>query len=307
MREDRAGGASNVLCLGEALVDMICERHVACVQEADMFVAHFGGAVANVALLAARAGARTALAGGAGEDPWGHWLSAQLRDARVGLDHFQLVPGLPTPLAITTVDRDGEATYSIYGGAIATVVAALHDRVEHAVAQSGALFISSNTLVGESERQVTMRARGQALELGRPVILDPNLRLHRWPSHADAAASANACVPGALLVRANAAEARLMTGEDDADPAAAALLRAGARNVVISDGPRGAILRGAIDLDVPGVRARVISTIGAGDVLSAMLIARLQSTGFYEPAIAAALPQAISAAALACERWGACD
>ena len=48
-----------------------------------------------------------------------------------------------------------------------------------------------------------MRARELALELERPVIFDPNLRLHRWASHADAAASANACVPGALLVRAN--------------------------------------------------------------------------------------------------------
>ena len=35
---------------------------------------HFGGAVANVAVVAARIGARVALAGGAGEDPWGEWL-----------------------------------------------------------------------------------------------------------------------------------------------------------------------------------------------------------------------------------------
>ena len=41
-----------------------------------------------------------------------------------------------------------------------------------------------------------MRARELALELGRPVIFDPNLRLHRWRSRAEAAASANACVPG---------------------------------------------------------------------------------------------------------------
>ena len=66
-----------------------------------------------------------------------------------------------------------------------------------------------------------MRARELALELERPVIFDPNLRLHRWRSHADAAASANACVPGALLVRANAAEAELMTGEEDPERAAA--------------------------------------------------------------------------------------
>ena len=35
----------------------------------------------------------------------------------------------------------------------------------------------------------------------RHVIFDANLRLHRWSSRADAAASANACVPGALLAR----------------------------------------------------------------------------------------------------------
>jgi sugar/nucleoside kinase (ribokinase family) len=300
-------GSLNVLCLGEALVDMICERPVGSLDEADMFVPHFGGAVANVALLAARAGGRTALAGGVGDDPWGRWLRDQLERGGVVLDHFKLIPDMPTPLALTTVDHDGEATYTIYGEAIATVVHSLWGGVEQAVDASGALFISSNTLVGEAERQVTMRARDRALRSERPVIFDPNLRLHRWTSRVDAAASVNACVPGALLVRANAAEARLMTGEDDLERAAMAIRKAGARNVVITDGPRGAILRGKIRLDVPGVPARVISTIGAGDALMATLIARLQITGFYEPAIAAALKQAMIVASEACERWGACD
>jgi sugar/nucleoside kinase (ribokinase family) len=286
---------------------MICERPVASLDEADMFVPHFGGAVANVALLAARAGGRTALAGGVGDDPWGRWLRDQLERGGVVLDHFKLIPDMPTPLALTTVDHDGEATYTIYGEAIATVVHSLWGGVEQAVDASGALFISSNTLVGEAERQVTMRARDHALRSERPVIFDPNLRLHRWTSRVDAAASVNACVPGALLVRANAAEARLMTGEDDLERAAMAIRKAGARNVVITDGPRGAILRGKIRLDVPGVPARVISTIGAGDALMATLIARLQITGFYEPAIAAALKQAMIVASEACERWGACD
>ena len=48
-----------------------------------------------------------------------------------------------------------------------------------------------------------MQAREVALELERPVIFDANLRLHRWGSRTDAAASANACVRGALLVRPN--------------------------------------------------------------------------------------------------------
>ena len=39
----------------------------------------------------------------------------------------------------------------------------------------------------------------------------------------------------------------------------------------------------------------------------ATLVARLQITGFYEPAIAAALKEAMAVAAQARERWGACD
>jgi sugar/nucleoside kinase (ribokinase family) len=297
----------NVLCLGEALVDLICERPVSALEEADMFAPHSGGAAANVALMAARAGARTALAGGAGNDDWGRWLGGRLERAGVDLDHFKLIEDMPTPLALTTVDPAGVATFRIYGEPIAPVVSALGQSVEAAVDASGGLFISANTLPGEAGRAVTMRAREHALALGQPVIFDPNLRLHRWKSKTDAAATVNACVPGALLVRANAAEARLMTGEDDVERAALAIRKAGARNVVITRGPGGAILRGKIRLDVAGVPARAVSTIGAGDALMGALIARLQITGFYEPAIAAALKEAMVVAARACERWGACD
>jgi sugar/nucleoside kinase (ribokinase family) len=298
---------ARTLCLGEALVYLICDRPAASVADADAFVPRFGGAVANVAVVAARAGASVALAGGAGDDEWGRWLRDRLAAEGVEISMFALIAGHQTPLALITVSDDGEAHFRIYGDTIATVVHALADGLEDAVGESAALFISSNTLVGEQERSVTMRARELALELGRPVLFDPNLRLHRWPSHADAAASANACVPGALLVRANQAEAALMTGEDDPERAATALLKAGARLVVITLGPSGAILRGELRADVPGIGARVLSTIGAGDVLMGVLLARLALAGYYPPAAAAALRDAVIEGARACERLGALE
>jgi fructokinase len=295
------------LCLGEALVDLICEQRIESLSEADAFVPHFGGAVANVAVVAARLGARVTLAGGAGEDVWGRWLVRRLGADGVDLSMFDLIAGSQTPIAIARVDRDGDAHYDIYAETIPTLLHALGDRVEEAVRDSAALFISSNTLVGAEERALTMQARETALELGRPVAFDPNLRLHRWHSHADAAASANACVPGALLVRTNEAEAALMTGEDDPERAATALIKAGARLVVVTLGSRGAILRGELQADVRGVPARVRSTIGAGDVLTGTLLAKLALTDFYPPVVAAALGEAVAAAAGACERWGALD
>jgi fructokinase len=183
----------------------------------------------------------------------------------------------------------------------------LGERVEEAVEGAAALFLSSNTLVDGDERAITMRAREVALRCERPIVFDPNLRLHRWRSRADAAASANACVPGALLVRANAAEAAVMTGEEDPERAAAALVKAGARMVVVSLGAEGAMLRGELRADVEGEPVEVVSTMGAGDVLTGVLLARLALSDFYPSVVAAALPDAVAEAARACRRWGALD
>lgn len=305
-RPDPPPGAPT-LCLGEAVVDLVCQRPLDDLARADAFVPHFGGSVANVAVIAARYGAHVALAGGAGDDTWGRWLRDRLGREGVDASLFALVPGSPTPLALVGVSAAGEPEYQIYGETIGVVVGGLGERIEGAMKHAAGLYISSNTLVGSEEREVTMRARELALGLGRPVVFDPNLRLHRWRSRADAAAASNACVPGALLVRANAEEATLMTGEDDLERAALALLKAGAHMVVLTLGPDGAMLRGEIRLDVPGRPAAVLSTIGAGDVLTGVLLARLAGSGYYPSAVAASLPEAVIQSSLACERWGALE
>jgi fructokinase len=299
--------AGRVLCFGETLVDLICERPVQGLEEADAFAPHFGGAVANVAISAARAGARVSLASGVGGDPWGRWLRDRLQREGVELSLFELVDGVRTPMAVVTVDAVGEPSYAIYGDPIALAVRAIGDAVLHAARESAALYLSSNTLVGTDERAVSMRVREVALELGRPVLFDPNLRIDRWSSEAEAVGTVNACVPGALLVRANATEAALMTGLEDPGAAALALVEAGARLVVVTLGAEGALLRGDLRADVPGMHVPVRSTTGAGDAFTGVLLARLAVTGFYPPAVAAALPDAVAAGAAACERWGALE
>ena len=301
------GDRARTLCLGEALVDLICERPIDDLAQADAFSPHLGGVVANVAVTAARRGAAVALAGGAGDDGWGRWLRDRLRDEGVDVSRFSLIDGSQTPLAVAGVDADGEPTYEVYGQPLPTVVAALGDDVADVVVESAALFVSSNTLVGAEERSVTTRAIQAARAAGRPVVVDANLRLHRWGSPAEAADAVNACVPEALLVRANEEEAALMTGHRDVERAAAVLVDAGARTVVITLGPDGAILRGEAEADVPGVPARVVSTIGAGDVLTGTLLAALAAGGFTPAAVAEALPSAVEAGARACERWGALE
>ena len=208
-------------------------------------------------MIAARAGVEVALAGGAGLDEWGRWLHDRLERERVDLSLFELIPGKRTPLAAVAIDEHGDARYQIYGDRRRPSSTRWASASKRRSTGPAALFFGSNTLVSVEERTLTMHARELALERRLPVIFDPNLRLLRWRSHADAAASANACVPGALLVRANASEAALMTGEEDPERAALALLKAGARMVVITLGRNGAILRGELRADVPGVPVKV--------------------------------------------------
>ncbi len=295
------------LCLGEAIVDLIGEQWVGTMSEIRRFVPHFGGTVANVAVAAARAGASTALVGGAGQDEWGRWLVDRLAAEHVDVSRFALLPGVSTQLAFVAIDHDGEASYELYGEPAQTLPQVAGDRVEAIVAGAGGLLISSNTLAGDEERAVTMRARHAALARGCPVVFDCNLRLHRWSSPLDAAAAARACLPGATLVRANHREAELMTGETDPERAAAQLCAAGARMVVLSLGSGGAMLRGEARADVDAVSAGVRSTIGAGDAFTGVLLARLAKNGFSAGSAVGALDEAAVAAAGACEHWGALD
>src|SRR5215213_5643263 len=293
------------LLLGEALVDLICERPVSHMHDADAFVPHFGGAVANVAVAAARGGAEVALAGGAGDDAWGSWLRDRLADEGVGLDWFALVRGVLTPIAFVTIDLRGEPSYTIYGDTIQAVIEALENRLDEAVDRCDALFVTSNTLVGERERALTLRARERAIEQDKPVLFDPNLRLHRWREPAQAASESRALVRDAFLVKCNGEEARLLTGEDEAQAAAEGLLAAGARHAVVTRGAEGAVVRGGgMKLDMPGEPAHPISTVGAGDVFMGTVIAGLAATNFYPAAIAAAMRDAVVAGARATERWG---
>ena len=297
-----------ILCLGEAIVDLVCRRPVTSLVEADAFAPFFGGASANVAVACARAGGEVALAGGAGADPWGGWLLERLEAEGVGTEWFSLVDGLRTPVAFVTVDENAEPSFTIYGEGIAATIEAVADRLEEAVEETDALFIGSNTLVQERERELTLEARERALALGHPVVVDPNFRLHRWSGPGPAAAEARGLLEGCFLFKCNHREASIITGESDPEAAAAGLLAGGVGHVVITRGADGAMLRApGLRRDVPCPPVHAVNTTGAGDAFVGVLLARLGQTDFYPPALAAGLPDAVAAATQAVTRWGAVE
>lgn len=294
-----------MLCLGEALVDLVCEREGASLTDADCFRPHLGGALANVAVACRRAGADAALVGGVGNDEWGRRLSDALQSEGIDLSWFSLVAEVPTAVALVTFGDDGEPAFQVYGEGIARAMQAAEEHLEEAITAGAALAFGSNTMVTKSERALTLRARGLALDAGLPVLFDPNLRPTRWADLDDALSACREVCEGAFCVRANREEARLLTGEDDPAAAAEALCGFGARLAVVTLGPDGALMRGAASAEVPGVEVDVVSTLGAGDAFMGTLAAGLAGAGWEAARAAEALPAAVEASARACTMWGA--
>jgi sugar/nucleoside kinase (ribokinase family) len=299
------GSSAPALCVGESLVDLICERPVASFAEADSFVPHLGGAPTNVAVTAAREGAEVALAGGVGDDAWGRWLEAHLRAAHVDLRFWRLLPGEETAVAFAVLDRDAVPEFLIYGDGIRAAMVALEPQLEDAVTSSSTVVIGSNTMVGEAERRVTLRARELALAGGAHVLFDLNLRLQRWRDRDEAVATARMACHGALLVKVNADEAVLLTGESEPVRAADAMTRFGCRLALVTLGPDGAVLGGEAEASAAGVAASVVDPTGAGDTLMGVVVAALVSSGYDPAAAAAALPRAVERAARTTEHFGA--
>jgi fructokinase len=294
-----------VLCLGEAIVDLVCERELDSPADADVFRPHLGGALANVAVACCRAGRGASLLSAAGDDPWGRWMREALGAEGVGLDWFGLVEAAQTGIALVTFDRNGEPGFQVYGEGIARAMKAAESHLEAAVAHCDALAFGSNTLVSASERSMTFRARELALEAGLPVLFDPNLRPTRWADLDDALRLCRELAAGALCVRTNDDEARVLTGEDDPAAAAETLCGLGAQLAVVTLGAEGALMRGAAVADAPGVDVEVVSTLGAGDAFMGTLAAGLAGAGWEAARAGEALPAAVEASAQTCTIWGA--
>jgi sugar/nucleoside kinase (ribokinase family) len=297
----------SVLCLGEAIIDLFCERPVASLAEADSFVPHCGGAVANAAVTAARCGAEVSLAGGVGDDAWGDWLEERLRAQGVGLRWLGRLAEFPTPLAFVLVNEAAEPDFIVYGEGIEAGVLSLEGHLEEAIEAHDALLFGSNTLLGTRERALTLRARELALATGKHVLFDPNLRMRRWRERNQPLEMTAAALQGATLVKVNRSEAELLTGLADPAEAADRLVEMGARLVAVTLGPDGALLRGAAVADAAGVPAAAVDTTGAGDVVTGVLAAALSKSHFSPQAAADALGPAVAAAARATEGWGALD
>lgn len=303
--QDQPSDRRPVACLGEAIVDLICERNLLEDEEPGPFIPWRGGALANVAVAIARSGTPSALVGGVGADGWGRWLGEGLREQGVDTSWLATLDGADTPVALIEFGPDNEPAFQVYGEHIGPTMAATSGFLEEAIGAAQAVVIGSNTMVGETERQVTRRAVKVARAAGLPVLLDPNYRPNRWASEDPARDFCMELTAISSVVKLNRLEAELMTGIPDPLEAARELSAAGPDLVVVTTGAGEIITTGAVEVSHQPVPVETVSPLGAGDAFMGGLAAGLARLEWDLERVAEVLPEAADAAAAVCSRWGA--
>jgi len=243
-----------------------------------------GGKGANQAVAAARLGASVRLAGCVGGDDFGRRLLAALRDEGVDAGAVRTVTGIPTGLAMISVDRAGENLITVAPGA------------NHEVSEEQAVAAASHEddiLVICAE--IPVPAIGSALQ-ARPRGARCVLNLAPAPEKAAAlVASAGENLDWLVVNETEAAAVlgRPVSGLADAARAATALTAAGARHAVVTAGAHGAALAqgGETAQVIEAFPVEAVDTVGAGDTF----------VGALAVALAAGVPaaEAVRAAAAA--------
>jgi 2-dehydro-3-deoxygluconokinase len=264
----------------------------------------FGGDTSNVAVAAARQGARAACLARIGDDDFGRLLLALWRREGVDARFVAIDAEAHTGVYFVTHDAQGHHFSYLRAGSAASRMTPRNLPLD-AVARARWLHVSGIAQAISADAQATVTAAmALARASGVRISYDPNLRLRLWPLER-ARAAIEAAMPDADLFLPSLDEARMLSGAADIAGIFAWCFARGAGAVVLKCGADGAWIGepGAALRHVAPFPAKPVDATGAGDCFDGSLIARLAAGD----SLADAVRYANVAAALATQGWGAVE
>ncbi|MGD0684447.1 MAG: carbohydrate kinase [Streptosporangiaceae bacterium] len=299
---------NEVTVIGEALIDLVPGS------EPRSFLALPGGSPYNVAIGLARLGNDTTLMARLGDTAFGRLLRERAAAEGIDLGAAPLASE-PATLAVVSLDASAQASYDFYveGTADWQWSAEETRRAPETTAVLHFGSIASWTQPGDEHIRALasrMRDRGDVL-----VSYDANIRPGLLGDRSRGRELVEACVRLAHLAKASAEDLGWLYPGRSTDDVARHWLGLGATVVVVTDGASGADAFTAAGPPVhrPAREVTVVDTVGAGDSLTAGLLASLlrrglhsprQLAGCQPPQLAAVLDDAILVAAFTCQRVG---
>jgi 2-dehydro-3-deoxygluconokinase len=257
----------------------------------------YGGDAANVAVMAARLGARATLITRLGDDAAGRLLLSFWESVGVDTSAVEVATGEPTGLYVNERLPGGAHRFSYHraGSAASELAAANLDQVP--IEQLDALHVSGITLaISKSAAATADLAVERARAAGVLVAFSVNYRAALEPDHERLVEAVRA----ADVVFVSDDDGESLFGTRDREQLLKAIAPHGREAVLTRGGEPACVVTSAGTVEVAPPRIEVVDTVGAGDALAgAYLASRLAGAGPRE-----ALQKGVTAASLSCRRTG---
>ena len=304
----------SILCIGEALIDMICTDKGLPLSEGENFLKKPGGAPTNVAAAVAALGGRVSLAAKVGKDPFGRHLTDVMRSFGVDTRWMREDPDHFTTMAFVSLMENGERDFHFNRGADGMLSEADLEGLDPSDFEI--LHFGSATAFLPGPLQHTyVRLLEKAKKAGKYVCFDPN---HRQLLYADLKASfiaqSLAFIRQCDFFKVSDEEAMLLTGTHTLQTAADVLRSFTGAVFAVTLGAEGTLLdtpKGRVV--VPSIPVEPVDTTGAGDAFVGAVLFQLQSRLPDDPrdmgldAWREAVSRANRAGARTCEHLGAME
>ena len=289
--------SAEIVALGEPLVEFNQTR----ADDPHTYLQGFGGDTSNMAIAAARLGARAGYITRIGDDPFGRMFVELWAQERVDVGGVAIDRAAPTGVYFVTHGERGHTFSYLRAGSAASRMTPADLPVD-VIRSARVLHVSGiSQAISGSACDAAFAAMTTARDAGVKVSYDTNLRLSLWPL-----ARARATIVASLALcdwcLPSLDDARALFGVDDRQAIVEACHAAGARVVVLKCGDDGCVVSDGTRIEkVPAHRVAHVDATGAGDCFDGAYAARIVAGA--DPFAAA--PYANAAAALATTGFGA--
>lgn len=303
-----------ILCIGEALIDMICTDKGSSLSQGQHFLKKPGGAPTNVAAAVAALGGRAELVAKVGTDPFGEQLIRVMEEFRVSTRWIFRDPAHFTTMAFVSLMENGERDFYFNRGADGQLTSAevnAIDLKDVSIIHFGSATAFLPGHLQSAYADLLARCRGKEML----ISFDPNYRHLLFRDNK--ASFIEQCwhfLERSHFFKVSDEEALLITGETTLAAAAEVLLEKINSVFAITLGREGALLgyQGKTMI-VPGIPVIPVDTTGAGDAFVGAVLYQLGKIPFTEAKELTAghwqqiIANANKAGAKTCEYMGAME
>ena len=279
---------SQVICVGEALVDQISTNSDGVCKN------YLGGAPANVACALSKLGIATAFIGSLGDDKFGKKFLNLFRELAINSQFIQIDKNFPTRIIKVFVDKNGDRSFAGFansqnffademldGKLIESNKIMLHNLLKDAKY----LITGTNLLASEKSSEALLTLINNASNSDISIVIDANWRDIFWHNSKDSSQfvikdqvqKIKKFLSKADILKLSHEEANLFF--DDDNPCQISKSLSKNPDVIITNGekPISWFIDGIQDVTQVSKASRIIDTTGAGDSFLAGLISQFLS------------------------------